>query len=181
MDFVLRSRTFNDPADRVIWRTKQVIDFTFLFSYVSNHEISEYHLIAEDDLIVSNQFVTAIRDYVQLKKNVRWTALQFSSFVGIGLLFRSRELEKLSQFLLMFHRDQPVDMLMRTFSAIQVNWMHIQIEPSKNIFLLLNNMRRIRQRIKMASSSDCPPYFSTLAGHRLCRGKFKELLTTLLG
>ena len=55
------------------------------------------------------------------RKEKHWTALQFTGFLGIGLLFHSTDLPKLTQLLLMFHQYQPVDMLMRQFISLQVS------------------------------------------------------------
>jgi len=119
MNFALTKRTFNDTVDRVIWRTKQVVDFAFLFSYIKSQ--AEYHIVVEDDVIVAPQFITAIQDYIDSQRSTRWVALHFSQFLGIGLLFHARELPKISQFLLMFHQDQPVDMLLRKYIQIEVS------------------------------------------------------------
>lgn len=118
MDFALTKRTYNDSMERVLWRTKQVLDFCFLFNYAT--ELGDYYMVIEDDVIASTSYISAIRDFISTRKERRWTALQFSGFLGIGLLFHTRDLPKLTQLLIMFHQNQPVDMLMREFISLQV-------------------------------------------------------------
>lgn len=119
MDFALTKRTFNDSVGRVLWRAKQVIDFAFLFTYAKT--LSDYYLVIEDDIISSTQYITAIKDFIASRGTHHWIALQFSGFLGIGLLFRSADLNNLIKLLIMFHQEQPVDMLMRHYIALQVS------------------------------------------------------------
>ena len=122
MNSTITKRTFNDTIERVRWRAKQVMDFAFLFSYIQS--LSEYHIIVDDDVVVVSQYITAIRTYVEMqsKSNPNWVALHFSHFVAIGLLFHSADLPKLAQFLIMFHQDQPVDMLIEKYIKIEVRY-----------------------------------------------------------
>ena len=119
MSFALTKRTYGDSVDRVIWRSKQVIDYAFVYAAVKSQ--SEYHLALEDDVIVSRQFITAIQDFVELKKNEKWIALDFAKFYSIGILFHSRESPKIVQHLLLFYQDSPVDALLRSYIAITVS------------------------------------------------------------
>ena len=120
MDFAGTKRTFNDSQERVLWRTKQVIDFSFLFAYAQSQ--GEYYLVVEDDVVASTQYITAIREFISTRNNKRWVSLQFTGFLGIGLLFRTSDLPRLTQLLWMFHQEQPVDMLMREFINLQVHF-----------------------------------------------------------
>ena len=120
MDFAGTKRTFNDSQERVLWRTKQVIDFSFLFTYAQSQ--GEYYLVVEDDVVASTQYITAIREFIATRNNKRWVSLQFTGFLGIGLLFRTSDLPRLIQLIWMFHQEQPVDMLMREFINLQVEF-----------------------------------------------------------
>ena len=129
MDFAATTRTFNDSQERVLWRTKQVIDFSFLFTYAQSQ--GEYYLVVEDDVVASIHYITAIREFIASKNHKRWVSLEFTGFVGIGLLFRTSDLPRLTQLLWLFHQDKPVDMLMRDFIHLQVDF------PYHNFFCLL--------------------------------------------
>jgi len=127
MDFALTKRTYNDSIERVIWRTKQVIDFAFIFRYAK--DLSTYYLLLEDDVIASYQYITAIKDFIQTRPvSSRWVALRFTGFLGIGLLFKNAQLASLVKFLLIFHQDRPVDMLIDEFIGLQVRTMKCIIE-----------------------------------------------------
>ncbi|KAG7167111.1 Alpha-1-3-mannosyl-glycoprotein 4-beta-N-acetylglucosaminyltransferase C-like [Homarus americanus] len=89
IDFTAIRRTYNDSVARVQWRTKQVLDFAFLFWYVWTHHPSTYYLVLEDDVLSAKHFVTAIKDF----------------------LVRCSDLDRLVSFLLLFYREHPVDVL----------------------------------------------------------------------
>jgi alpha-1,3-mannosylglycoprotein beta-1,4-N-acetylglucosaminyltransferase C len=117
---------------RVLWRAKQVIDFSFLFSYA--YPLGDYYLVVEDDVLASEQYITAIREFIVSRKEKRWIALQFTGFLGIGLLFRTKDLPKLNQLLWMFYQDQPVDMLMREFISIQIPETNVIVRRIPSLF-----------------------------------------------
>ncbi|XP_069192322.1 alpha-1,6-mannosyl-glycoprotein 4-beta-N-acetylglucosaminyltransferase isoform X2 [Procambarus clarkii] len=111
IDFTAIRRTYNDSVARVQWRTKQVLDFAFLFWYVWMHHPSTYYLVLEDDVLSAKHFVTAIKDFVTLHRNHHWISLQLAGFLGIGQLVRCSDLDRLVSFLLLFYREHPVDVL----------------------------------------------------------------------
>lgn len=111
-------RTFNDSLDRIRWRSKQVLDFAFLLTYSQN--LSEYFLILEDDVVATPRFVTSIQNFVQEKNGFDWVSLTFSSFFIIGRLMKSEHLNKLSEFLVLFHLEKPVDLLIMQFLDLLV-------------------------------------------------------------
>ena len=74
-------QNFGDKEDRVHWRSKQVADFAFMFSFAAN--LSEYYLQLEDDVICADGFVSAIREFIQRQKR-RWAVLEFSELGFIG-------------------------------------------------------------------------------------------------
>ena len=110
-------RNFNDKPERVRWRAKQVADFALMFMYSQN--LSDYYVQIEDDVICSRNFVSAIRDYIDMmERNLEkehWAMLEFSELGFIGKLFRSDDLSRLARFMLMFYEEQPVDWLMSYF------------------------------------------------------------------
>ncbi|CAG7723590.1 unnamed protein product [Allacma fusca] len=132
MGFALTKRTFNDSMQRVLWRAKQVIDFSFLFSYAQ--PLGDYYLVVEDDVVASEQYITAIREFIASRREKRWIALQFTGFLGIGLLFRTKDLPKLNQLLWMFYQEQPVDMLMREFISIQIPETNVIVRRIPSLF-----------------------------------------------
>ncbi|KAG0722044.1 Alpha-1,6-mannosyl-glycoprotein 4-beta-N-acetylglucosaminyltransferase [Chionoecetes opilio] len=83
IDFTAIRRTYNDSVARVQWRTKQVLDFAFLFWYSWSRHPSSYYLVLEDDVLSAKHFVTAIKDFVALHKGHHWISLQLSSKSGL--------------------------------------------------------------------------------------------------
>ena len=106
-------RNFNDKEERVKWRSKQVVDFAFMFLYAQN--LSSYYLQIEDDVICANKFLTGIREYIKSMEHAQWAMLEFSELGFIGKLFKSADLLKLGRYMLMFYEEQPVDFLMSYF------------------------------------------------------------------
>ena len=108
-------RNFGDAPDRVQWRAKQVADYSWLFTYSVN--ISEYYIQLEDDVHSAVGFVKSIRQYIAEQNRLcpDWAVLEFSELGFIGKMFRSSDLERLAEFMLMFYVEQPVDWLFRYF------------------------------------------------------------------
>ena len=109
-------QNFGDSEDRVVWRSKQVVDYAFLFSYCQ--DLSEYYLQLEDDVMSSPEFVQSIRGFLEINKHKKWTTLEFSELGFIGKLVRSSELPRLAQFMLFFYEDQPVDFLLKYYNHL---------------------------------------------------------------
>ena len=114
-NFTALKRNFNDKEERVKWRSKQVIDFAFMFSYSMN--ISKYYIQIEDDVQCANKFVPAIKHFIMnLDRTAQhWALLEFSELGFIGKLVRSSDLKKFSDYLLLFFEEQPVDWLLTSF------------------------------------------------------------------
>ncbi|XP_060066271.1 alpha-1,3-mannosyl-glycoprotein 4-beta-N-acetylglucosaminyltransferase C-like [Ylistrum balloti] len=127
-DFNKLKRTFNDTAARVAWRSKQNIDYAYLFSYSKN--ISRYYLHLEDDVIAAHNYYDDILNFIQSKSNTFWYCLEFSFLGFIGKLFRSSDLQELSEYILMFFDEQPGDLLLSAMKHIKTQWKDIRTEKS---------------------------------------------------
>ncbi|CAH1256768.1 MGAT4C [Branchiostoma lanceolatum] len=121
-------QNFNDTRERVKWRSKQCVDFAFLFSYC--HDLSEFYLQLEDDVISSEKYLTGIRDFINTQTSA-WTMLEFSELGFIGKLFKSSDLQRLADFIMLFYQEMPVDYLIRYF---------IQLLPHQKSFLHLPSL-----------------------------------------
>ena len=111
-------RNFNDSERRVQWRSKQVLDFAIMFYHCQN--MSEYYMQIEDDVIVAENYVSKIRDFIALQEfvNTSWVTLQFSQLGFIGKLYRSSDLRRLADFLVLFYDQMPVDWLFGRFASL---------------------------------------------------------------
>lgn len=103
---------FKDNDERVKWRSKQVLDFSFLFMYSQN--LSEYYIQIEDDVICAAHFIQSIKNYIAYQKQP-WAVLEFSELGFIGKLFKSSDLSKLAKFMMTFYQEQPIDWLITYF------------------------------------------------------------------
>ena len=106
-------QTLSDPEDRVQWRAKQVLDFSFLMWYASPK--GEYYIQLEDDLTAVRGYLQHIQSYVNSHSNSSWLYVHFSQLGFIGKLFRSTNLTPFIEYMLLFYYRQPVDWLLANF------------------------------------------------------------------
>uniref|UniRef100_A0A8K9VBQ2 Alpha-1,3-mannosyl-glycoprotein 4-beta-N-acetylglucosaminyltransferase B n=1 Tax=Oncorhynchus mykiss TaxID=8022 RepID=A0A8K9VBQ2_ONCMY len=102
--------TFGDSKDRVKWRTKQNLDYSFLMLYA--HEKGTYYVQLEDDIVAKPGYSQAMKTYVRSLASDDWMLLEFSQLGFIGKMFRARDLPMIAEFFLMFHKDKPIDWLL---------------------------------------------------------------------
>ncbi|XP_062603450.1 alpha-1,3-mannosyl-glycoprotein 4-beta-N-acetylglucosaminyltransferase C-like [Saccostrea cucullata] len=98
--------TYNDNDDKRKWRSKQNVDYAFIFLYSQN--LSTYYIQMEDDIFTVPGYLQVIKDYVSEFKTP-WTCLEFSELGFIGKLYHSYDLEKLAKMVLLFYEEQPCD------------------------------------------------------------------------
>lgn len=102
--------TFDDPPDRMKWRTKQNLDYCYLMMYCQNR--ATYYMQLEDDVITKPGYFDKIKEYIRKQSSATWYLLEFSSLGFIGKMFRSSDLSLMIDFLLMFHKEKPADWLL---------------------------------------------------------------------
>ncbi|XP_076451159.1 alpha-1,3-mannosyl-glycoprotein 4-beta-N-acetylglucosaminyltransferase C-like [Babylonia areolata] len=105
-NFQITKQTYGQDYSYVEWRSKQNFDYAYLMRYSA--PLSLYYMQLEDDVIVAKHYVNGIRQYIDEQKD-SWTCLEFSELGFIGKLFRSKDVDRLSQLLVMFFQEQPVD------------------------------------------------------------------------
>ena len=68
--------------DRVRWRSKQALDFTFLMMYVKDRGM--YYVQLEDDVITNNGFVSTMRNFAaeMTAEKKSWWVLLFAMKQG---------------------------------------------------------------------------------------------------
>ncbi|XP_076113543.1 alpha-1,3-mannosyl-glycoprotein 4-beta-N-acetylglucosaminyltransferase C-like [Mytilus galloprovincialis] len=122
-------QTFNDSESRMKWRSKQNIDYAYLWLYSKN--ISKYYIQIEDDVKTSPTYFAAIKQFISNQK-LPWVCLEFCQHGFIGKLFHSHDLQKLAKYIVLFYAEQPIDYLLRYF-----NFIHLQDtkrERKPNVF-----------------------------------------------
>ncbi len=104
-------RTFHDSEMRVKWRSKQSLDYSFMFYYVAG--LSDYYLQLEDDLKIENGFYKTLKDDVVDSEinSKKWNVLTYYYMGFIGKLMKSRILIIMADYLRLFYYEQPPDWL----------------------------------------------------------------------
>ncbi|NXX23160.1 MGT4C acetylglucosaminyltransferase, partial [Podargus strigoides] len=121
-------RNYNDPEERVKFRSKQNVDYAFLLAFAAN--LSSYYLMIEDDVWSAKSFLTAIRKALASQEGSNWATLEFSKLGYIGKLYRSSDLPRLARFLLLFYQEMPCDWLLVHFRLLLTQKDVIRFRPS---------------------------------------------------
>ncbi|XP_069132637.1 uncharacterized protein [Argopecten irradians] len=127
-DFSKLKRTYNDSAKRVEWRSKQNIDYAYLFAYSEN--ISKYYLHIEDDVIAASNYYVETVNFIEYKSRTFWYYMELSHIGFIGKLLRSSDLRDLSDYMMLFFAEQPCDLLLLALGHIKTQTKRIRITRS---------------------------------------------------
>jgi alpha-1,3-mannosylglycoprotein beta-1,4-N-acetylglucosaminyltransferase A/B len=119
-DFKLikNDKIFNDSIDRVKWRTKQNLDYSYLMSFCSKR--GKYYLQLEDDIVAKPSYFSLIKNYVNDNLNKDWMMIEFTRIGFIGKLFKTDELPIFVNFFMMFAWDKPIDWLFDTVFEVKM-------------------------------------------------------------
>ncbi|CAG6012643.1 unnamed protein product [Menidia menidia] len=123
-------RNFNDAPERVAFRSKQNLDYSFLIHFSAG--LGRFYLQLEDDVLSARSFLSTIRRRVteQSQKTPSWAMLEFSSLGYIGKLYRAEQLPLLARFLFLFYQEMPCDWLMSHFRELMTQKQTIVFKPS---------------------------------------------------
>lgn len=121
-------RNYNDPEDRVRFRSKQNVDYAYMLNFCAN--LSRYYIMLEDDVRCSKNFLTALKKVITSREGSYWVTLEFSKLGYIGKLYQSKDLPRLAHFLLMFYQEMPCDWLFTHFRDLLVQRDVIRFKPS---------------------------------------------------
>ncbi|XP_021368044.1 alpha-1,3-mannosyl-glycoprotein 4-beta-N-acetylglucosaminyltransferase C-like isoform X1 [Mizuhopecten yessoensis] len=128
-DFSKLHRNFNDSEARVAWRSKQNIDYAYMFLYSKN--LSQYYMQIEDDVLTAKSYLSQVKRFVKSRPSkIKWFCIQFSHLGFIGKMFRAEDLQSIAEFLLMFYSEQPGDLLINYMKKIKTQFKDILMKPS---------------------------------------------------
>ncbi|XP_009947951.1 PREDICTED: alpha-1,3-mannosyl-glycoprotein 4-beta-N-acetylglucosaminyltransferase B-like [Leptosomus discolor] len=147
-------KTFGDSEDRVRWRTKQNLDYSFLMLYAQPK--GTFYLQLEDDIIAKPDYIQSIKIFTA-KQSQEWMILEFSQLGFIGKLFKSEDLPLIVEFFLMFYKDKPIDWLIDHLLWVKV------CSPEKNEIHCEKEKAKLRIRAKPSLFQHVGIY-SSLAG-----------------
>lgn len=101
-------------------------------------------------------------DFISKQSTNPWYLLEFSSLGFIGKLFRARDLPSVVEFLLMFHREKPVDWLLDHIFYVRL------CHPEKSNKQCQQTKNKYRIRYK-------PSLFQHIGVHSSLKGKVQKL------
>ncbi|XP_042908177.1 alpha-1,3-mannosyl-glycoprotein 4-beta-N-acetylglucosaminyltransferase B isoform X2 [Parasteatoda tepidariorum] len=105
-------QTLGDPLERVKWRTKQNLDFSYLMMYAQPKGM--FYVQLEDDILSKPAYIDTMKKfaYKQISEKREWIILDFCQLGFIGKMFKCVDLSTLITFFVIFHNDKPVDWLL---------------------------------------------------------------------
>ncbi|XP_040904651.1 alpha-1,3-mannosyl-glycoprotein 4-beta-N-acetylglucosaminyltransferase B-like [Toxotes jaculatrix] len=159
-DFTSLKETFGDSKDRVKWRTKQNLDFSFLMLYAQDK--GTYYVQLEDDVVAKSGYYNDMKTFTTQEASKPWLYLEFSQLGFIGKMFRTRDLPMIAEFFLMFHRDKPIDWLLD-----HILWVKV-CNPEKDAKHCNEQKALLKQRYK-------PSLFQHVGLHSSLPGKLQHL------
>uniref|UniRef100_A0A3B5BNE3 MGAT4 family member D n=1 Tax=Stegastes partitus TaxID=144197 RepID=A0A3B5BNE3_9TELE len=159
-DFSSLAETFGDSKDRVKWRTKQNLDFSFLMLYAQDR--GTYYVQLEDDVVAKAGYYSDMKTFATREESKPWLYLEFSQLGFIGKMFRTRDLPMIAEFFLMFHRDKPIDWLLD-----HILWVKV-CNPEKDQKHCNGQKALLKQRYK-------PSLFQHVGLHSSLPGKLQIL------
>ncbi|KAM4807703.1 alpha-1,3-mannosyl-glycoprotein 4-beta-N-acetylglucosaminyltransferase-like protein MGAT4D [Rhinophrynus dorsalis] len=154
------SETFGDSKERVRWRTKQNLDYSFLMLYAQPK--GTYYLQLEDDVVAKPQFFQYLKNFAVQQISDEWMILEFSQLGFIGKMFKSKDLPFLTEFFLMFYKDKPIDWLLDHFLWVKV------CNPEKDAKHCDRQKSSLRIRYR-------PSLFQHIGTHSSLAGKIQNL------
>ncbi|NXD83457.1 MGT4B acetylglucosaminyltransferase, partial [Halcyon senegalensis] len=147
-------QTLGDSEDRVRWRTKQNLDYSFLMLYAQPK--GTFYLQLEDDIIAKPDYIQSIKTFAA-EQSQEWMILEFCQLGFIGKLFKSEDLPLIVEFFLMFYKDKPIDWLIDHLLWVKV------CNPEKDETHCEKEKAKLRIRAKPSLFQHVGTY-SSLAG-----------------
>uniref|UniRef100_A0A8C1UEH3 Alpha-1,3-mannosyl-glycoprotein 4-beta-N-acetylglucosaminyltransferase A n=1 Tax=Cyprinus carpio TaxID=7962 RepID=A0A8C1UEH3_CYPCA len=102
--------TFGDSKERVKWRTKQNLDYSFLMMYAVNKGV--YYVQLEDDIVAKPNYFATMKNFALQLATEDWMILEFSQLGFIGKMFQAPDLNLIVEFIFMFYKEKPIDWLL---------------------------------------------------------------------
>lgn len=110
-------RTFGDSQERMYWRSKQTLDYVYLFQYCE--DISKYYMQIEDDVTTAKNFLSTIKRCIKNSKYDDYAYISTSIWGFIGKLFKNEELDYFARMLRIFYNDIPCDWLLNYYVRLR--------------------------------------------------------------
>ena len=108
---------FGDNVERLKWRTKQNLDYIYMWLQALKAQ-PRYFLQLEDDLEIAEDYFRKMLskiDFQNTKNSAEWKVLEFSNQGFIGKLFEYHTLLELTISTVLQFRDKPCDWILAQF------------------------------------------------------------------
>ena len=109
-------RLYGDTPKRVKWRSKQSLDYSFLYYYCVG--LGEYFVQLEDDIIAVEKYLSKMQMFIEINKHQPWSVLELGARGFIGMTYKGEHLSSLAKFVRFFFWVMPVDWLFRFYNDI---------------------------------------------------------------
>eukprot|EP00095_Tigriopus_kingsejongensis_P003848 snap_masked-scaffold20_size707684-processed-gene-3.2 protein:Tk03848 transcript:snap_masked-scaffold20_size707684-processed-gene-3.2-mRNA-1 annotation:"alpha- -mannosyl-glycoprotein 4-beta-n-acetylglucosaminyltransferase b" len=112
--------TLGDNLERVMWRSKQNLDYAFLMMYAQWR--GQFYVQLEDDILTKPGFLSIMKNFAldRTARDEPWFVIDYCQLGFIGKLFQTSDLPTLVQFFLMFFKDKPGDWLLENVIQTRV-------------------------------------------------------------
>ena len=146
-------RKFDDSQDRIMWRSKLVIDFSFLMCYCK--DFSPYYLHLEDDLIPAPSFYPKLQDFIASQKNP-WPILDAASMGHTAKIYHSTDLENLASFFFLMYDEMPGDWLIAYWRGIKYDGKYFKasVLPHASFFQHIGDNSSFKENINSYKSKE---------------------------
>ena len=104
-----------DSVQRVIWRSRQSLDYSFLYFHCA--DLGQYFLQLEDDFLSEDGYLRKIKGFINSHTS-KWSTLEFGARGFIGMMYETKHLASLAKYCRMNYFLMPVDGLLRAFNDI---------------------------------------------------------------
>ncbi len=106
---------FEDSIARVHWRSKQALDYSFLYFFCADR--SEYFMQLEDDVTSEKNYLPEIKKFIK-SRSKPWSTLEFGARGFIGMMYKSEHLLYLARYCRVNFFVMPIDWLFRVYNDI---------------------------------------------------------------
>ena len=106
---------YGDSRGRVMWRSKQSLDYSYLYYYCA--DLGEYYVQLEDDVLADPSYVHKMENFIRIHDD-NWSVLEFGARGFIGMTYRGKHLKSLARFVRFYFWTMPVDWLFRVYNDI---------------------------------------------------------------
>uniref|UniRef100_A0A8B9RMK8 Alpha-1,3-mannosyl-glycoprotein 4-beta-N-acetylglucosaminyltransferase A n=1 Tax=Astyanax mexicanus TaxID=7994 RepID=A0A8B9RMK8_ASTMX len=152
--------TFGDSKERVKWRTKQNLDYSFLMMYAVSKGV--YYVQLEDDIVAKPNYFATMKNFALQLASEDWMILEFSQLGFIGKMFQAPDLNLIVEFIFMFYKEKPIDWLLD-----HILWVKV-CNPEKDAKHCERQKSSLRIRFR-------PSLFQHVGLHSSLAGKIQKL------